>query len=69
MLFYCWKCRKKIGSERAEKTKNGRIIVLSNCAVGGSKKSRFIKEQDASGILISQGLRTTSSKIPLASPI
>ena len=66
MLFYCWKCRKKIGSERAEKTKNGRIIVLSNCAVGGSKKSRFIK---SSGILISQGLRTTSSKIPLASPI
>ena len=34
-------------------TKNGRIMLLSKYAVLGSKKSRFIEEQKASGILSS----------------
>ena len=44
-------------------------MVLSNFAVCCSKKSRFIKEQEASGISSSLGLRTPFSKIPLVSPI
>ena len=48
-----------------ERLKNGRIMVSSNWAVCGNKKSRFIKEQDASGILSSIGLGTHLSKIPL----
>ena len=38
-------------------------MVSSNCAVCGSKKSRFIKRQEAIGILSSLGLRTPFSKI------
>ena len=31
------------------KTKNGRLIVSSKCAICGSKKARFMKEQKAKG--------------------
>ena len=53
MLFYCLKCRKITESKNPEvvKTKNGRIILLSKCGVCDSKKSKFIKEQEASGLL------------------
>ena len=54
---------------RGVKTKNGRIIVLSNCDVFDSKKSKFIKEQEASGILSCLGLKTLSRKVPLVGPI
>ena len=55
MLFYCLKCRKITESKNPEvvKTKNGRIILLSECGVCDSKKSKFIKEQEASGLLSS----------------
>ena len=33
------------------KTKNGRTMLLSKCAICGSKKSRFMKKQEAKGIL------------------
>ena len=46
-------------------TKNGRIILLSKCAVCGSKKSKFIKQQEASGFLNSLEKKTLLSKIPL----
>ena len=52
MLTYL-KCKKDTGNINSKviKTKNGRLISLSKCAVSGSKnqdlckKSRFIKEQ------------------------
>ena len=47
------------------KTKNGRLPLSSKCVVCGSKKSRFIKEQEASGILSSVAIRATLSKIPI----
>ena len=47
------------------KTKNGRIILSSKCVVCGNKKSSFIKEQEASGILSSVVIRTSLSKIPV----
>ena len=54
MLPYCLKCRENTESDnlRVEKTKNERIMLSSNCADCGSKKSRFIKEQGASDLLI-----------------
>ena len=58
MLSYCLKFRKNTESKdpRAVKTKNGRrIMLLSNCAVCGSKKSGFIKEQEASGLFEAVG--------------
>ena len=45
------------------KTKNSRVILSSKCVVCGNKKSRYIKEQEASGILSSAGIRTPLSKI------
>ena len=40
-------------------------MILSKCAMCGSKKSRFIKKQEARGILNSLGLKTLLNKIPL----
>ena len=46
MLSYCLKCRKNTESKNP---KDRRIMLLSNFAVYSSKKSRIIKEQEASG--------------------
>ena len=40
-------------------------MLLSKCMVCNSKKSRFVKEQEASGLLISLGIKAPLSKIPL----
>ena len=47
------------------KTKNGRLILSSKCAICGSKKLRFMKEQEAEGLLSNLGIRTPLSKILL----
>ena len=47
------------------KTKNGRLMLSSNCAVCGNKKSRFIKEKEAKGLLSNLGIKTPLNKIPL----
>ena len=39
-------------------------MLLSKCAICGSKKSRFIKKQEAKGLLSNLGLKTPLSKIP-----
>ena len=44
-------------------------MLLSKFAICGSEKSRFLKEQEAKGILSSLGLKTTLSKIPLLGDI
>ena len=44
-------------------------MLLSKCAVCGSKKSRFMKEQEAKGILSSLSLQTSLNKIPLLGDI
>ena len=47
------------------KTKNGKLALSSKCVVCGSKKSRFMKEQEAEGLSSNLGIKTPSSKIPL----
>ena len=42
-----------------------RSLIQSNCATCGSKKSRFIKEQQAMGILSNLGIKTPLSKVLL----
>ena len=49
---------------RVSKTNNGK-----KCPGCGSKKSRFIKKQKASGILSNLGLKTPLNKIPLLGDI
>ena len=60
MLSYCLKCKKNTESINAKvsKTNNGIMMILSTCAICGSKKSNFIKEQQAKGLLSNLGLRT-----------
>ena len=66
MLSYYLKCRKNIESKNPKvvRTKNVRMM-LSNCVVCNSKKSKFIKEQEASGLLSSLGIKTPLNKISL----
>ena len=45
--------------------KNKRLIMQSKCPVCGIKKSRFVKEQEAKGLLSNLGIKTPLSKIPL----
>ena len=53
MKSFCLRCRKNTENidPKVSKTSNGRTIVLSNCAICGSKKSRFIKNQETKGLL------------------
>ena len=50
---------------KVSKTTNGKAIILSTCAICGSKKSKFIKQQEAKGLLSNLGLRTPLNKIPV----
>ena len=67
MKNYCMKCRKDTESIDTKKvrTKNNRLILQSKCPVCGIKKSRFVKEQEAKGLLSNLGIKTLLSKIPL----
>ena len=40
-------------------------MILSTCAIWDAKKSKFIKKQEAKGLLSNPGIRTPLSKIPL----
>ena len=46
-------------------TKNNRLVMESKCPVCGIKKSRFVKEQEAAGLLSNLEIKTPLSKIPL----
>ena len=67
MLSYCLKYRQNTESKdpRVSKSKNKKIMLSSKCAVCNSKRSRFIKEKEASGLLSQLGIRILLSKIPL----
>ena len=53
MVSYCLKCRKTTESKnpKVPKSKNGRIMLLSKCAVCDTRKLKFTKEEEASGLL------------------
>ena len=71
MLTYCIKCRKKTENldSKIFKRKNGRVILESKCAVCGIKKSRFMKEQGAKGLLGNVGIKTLLNKMLLLGDI
>ena len=66
MQTYCVSCKKKTENKDAKivKTKAGRLQMRSQYSILGNKKSKFVKEQEAKGILSSLGIRTPLSKIP-----
>ena len=67
MKTYCLKC--KTNTENIDskmfRTKNNRLIMQSKCPVCGIKKSRFVKEQEAKGLLSNLGIKTPLGQIPL----
>ena len=67
MNTYCVKRRKDTENidPRIVRTKINRLIMQSKCSVCGIKTSRFIKEQEAKGLLSNLGTKTPLSKIPL----
>ena len=67
MNTYCMKCKKDIENvdPKIVTTKNNRLVTQSKCSVCGIKKSRFVKEQEAKGLLSNLGIITPLSKIPL----
>ena len=71
MLPYCLKCKKNNESinPKVLKTTNGKTMILSKCAICDSKKSKFIKEQQAKELLNNLGLRTPLNKIPILGDI
>ena len=71
MKSYCLKCRKHTENinPRVSNTSNGKKTILTICAICGSKTSRFIKNQEAKGLLSNLGVKTTLSKVPILSDI
>ena len=67
MKIYCLRCKKDTDNidPKMFRTKNNRLLMQSKCSVCNNKKSRFIKEQDAKGLLSNLGIKTPLSKIPL----
>ena len=67
MLTYCVKCRKNTENVNSKmfKTKNNRLIMQSKCPECGIKKSRFVEEQEAKGLLSNLEIKTPLDKIPL----
>ena len=66
MKTYCVKCRKdtKNIDPKMVRTKNNRLVMQSKCFAYEIKKSRFVKQQEATSLLINLGIKTPWSKIP-----
>ena len=71
MESYCLRCKKNTENidPKVFATSNGRTVILSKCAIFDSKKSRFIKNQEAKGLLSNLGIRTPLSKVPILGDI
>ena len=67
MKTYCITCRNNTENmdPKMVRTENYRLVMQSKCSVFGIKKSRFVKEQAAKGLLSNLGIKTSLSKIPL----
>ena len=71
MKTYCLKCKKDTENidPKLSSTSNGKSMILSKCAICGSKKSRFIKNQEAKGLLSNLGIRKPLNKVPILGDI
>ena len=71
MESYCLKCKKhtKNINPQVSSTSNGKMMILTKCAICGSKKSKFIDTQEAKGLLRNLGIKTPISKTPVLGDI
>ena len=67
MKTYCLKCKKDTENidPKMFRTNNNRLFMQLQCSNCRNKKSRFVKKQDAKGLLSDLGIRMLLSKIPL----
>ena len=65
------RCRKNTESKNPKvvTTKNRKLMLLSKREVCDSKKSKFTKEQEASGLLSNLEIKTPLDKIRLLGPL
>ena len=67
MESYCLKCKKytKNINPQVSGTSNGKLMILSKCAICDNNKSRFINKQEVKVLLSKLGIKTPLSKIPI----
>ena len=67
MPTYCLKCRRDSENinPKMVRTKHNRLVMQSKYPICRIKKLRFMKEQEAKGLLSNLGIKTPLSKIPL----
>ena len=67
MKTYCIKCKKDTENidPKIVRTKNNRLLMQTECSDCRNKKSRFVKEQEAKGLLSNLEIKTPLFKIPL----
>ena len=70
METYCLNCKKRTKNInlKISSSSNGKEMI-SKSAICGSKKSRFIKNQEAKELLSNLGIRTLLSKAPILGDI
>ena len=71
MESYCLKCKKhtKNINPQVSSTNNGKLMILSKCSICGSRKSKFVNNQEASGLLSILGIKTRLSKVQILGDI
>ena len=71
MESYCVRCKKytKNINPRVSNSSNGKTMILSKCAMCGSKKSRFIKNQEVKGLLSNLDIKTPLTKVSILGDI
>ena len=71
MKFYCSQCKKNTENINANvsSTSDSKAMIWSKCAICGSKNPRFIKNQEAKGLLRNLGIRIPLSKVTILGDI
>ena len=71
METYCLKCKKytKNIKPQISSTSNNKTMMISKCTVCNSRKSKFIKKQEAKGLLSKLGIKTPLNKLPILGDI
>ena len=71
MESYCLKSKKytKNINPQVSSTSNGKLMIISKCAICGNRKFKFIKKQYAKELLSNLAIKTPLSKIPVLGDI
>ena len=67
MKPYCLKCRKDTENinPKVSGSSNGRLMILSKCAICDDKKIKFVKNQEGKRLLSNLGIKTPLNEVPI----